>query len=264
MKNAEKVLEKIKKKGIKPIPKWHFVLKNTLFWVLFLASIKLGSMAFAIILLAVSSTDFEVISHITDSKGEFILGLLPLLWIGGLFLFLFSSFEGFKKTKLGYKYTPTQVIGSSFGLSILLGLGFFFTGGAEKLEQKFADKMPRYESLSEKRIKRWSMPESGFLAGEIQEVTDESIIIQDLNGKEWAIITKRAIIRPRVKQVSGEKIKIMGRMLEEGRFVAKEIRPWRKKGGSGRGYGKRESGMDMDFRRHSERMKRDKIYRERH
>lgn len=233
MKNSEKMLAKIKSRKVKPIPKWHFWAKNILFWVLFLASVKLGSLAFAVILFAIESAEFDIFSHITHSKVEFILGILPLLWILFLSVFLFGAVRLFQKTKTGYRYSPIFIVVGSFVLSIVVGTILFFTGGGARLEQKFADKVPIYKGLEERRLNRWSMPERGFLAGTIIK-KDESIIIKDLRGKQWEIDIKEVLIRGKTSLEKDEKIRIIGRVVENNIFMAKEIRPWNGKRGMGR------------------------------
>jgi len=132
----------------------------------------------------------------------------------------------FKKTKTGYRYSPILIVGGSFVLSIVLGTLLFFAGGGEKLEQKFADKVSFYESIEEKKIKRWSMPEKGFLSGIIIK-KEENIIIEDLNGKQWEIDFSEAEVKKRLSLKKDEKIKIIGKILEDNIFVAEEIRPWK-------------------------------------
>ncbi len=116
-------------------------------------------------------------------------------------------------------------------LSIFLGTLFFYTGGAEKMERIFAENVPVYESFEERRILRWSNPENGFLSGIILENKNKEIIlIEDFNGMKWEINLQDASIRLRASLKSGEKIKIIGEILEDNIFIAKEIRKWEGRG----------------------------------
>jgi hypothetical protein len=48
--NLEKrILDKIKKENIKPLPRWFFILKNSFFLSIFGISIFMGSLSFSII-----------------------------------------------------------------------------------------------------------------------------------------------------------------------------------------------------------------------
>ncbi|MEA3399208.1 MAG: hypothetical protein U9R00_01700 [Patescibacteria group bacterium] len=226
MKKSQKLLNKITTGQIKPSPRWHFILQNYVFWGVFLIFAVLGSIAFSIILYAAAENDFDLFP-LFGSKIEFLFSVLPLLWI--LFLGIFStiSITGIRHTKTGYRYPLLKILSFNILLSIFLGTLFFYTGGAEKIEQIFAENIPVYESFEERRVLRWSNPENGFLSGIILENKNKEIIlIKDFNGMKWKVDIQDASIRLKASLKSGEKIKIIGEILEDNIFIAKEIRKW--------------------------------------
>jgi hypothetical protein len=225
MKNSQKLLKKIQTRKVIQKSRLEFTFKNILFWTLFAFSIIIGGLSFSVIIFAFSQTEFDLLSHITDSKVEFFLGILPFFWIISCTIFLFISIFGIRHTKTGYRYSPFLIFGSSIILSIILGASFFFTGGAEKIEQIFAENIPIYESVAEKKMAIWSMPKQGFLSGEIIE-KEAMLIIEDWSGKKWKIDFTNALVRGRMPLNKGEKIKIIGKISEGNIFVAEEIRPW--------------------------------------
>ena len=227
MKNYEKLLKTIRSKKIIQKSRQKFVLKNIFFWSLFVFSIIIGGLAFSVILFAFNQVEFDLFSHITDSKIEFFLGLLPFFWIISCIVFLLISIFGIRHTKTGYRYSLFWVFGSSILLSIILGTSLFFAGGAEKMEQIFAENISVYKSLEEKKISRWSRAEEGFLSGEIIE-KKETLIIKDWNNKKWEIDFKNAVIKGRISLEKDEKIKIIGKISKNNFFTAIEIRPWGK------------------------------------
>ncbi len=231
MKNSQKLLEKIRKQKISQKSHSQFVLKNVFFWSLFVFSIIIGGLSFSVILFAFNQTEFDLLSQITDSRIEFFLGLLPFFWIVSCLAFLLISIFGIRHTKTGYRYSPFWVFGSSVILSVILGTSLFFAGGAEKMERIFAENIPVYKSLEDRMISRWSHPESGFLSGIILEnKNSEIVLIEDFNGKQWEINIQNAIIRPRASLEPGKKMKIIGKVLEENIFTAREIRRWEGRG----------------------------------
>ncbi len=226
IKKSQKLINKITAKDIKPRPRWHFVFENYIFWSVFFIFMIFGSAAFSIILYAVTESDFDLLSS-SGSKIEFLFGILPLLWILFLGIFFFISIFGIRHTKTGYRYPLLKILSANILLSVLLGILFFSVGGAEKMENIFAEKIPVYKSIEERRISRWSRPESGFLSGVILEnKNNEIILIEDFNNKQWEINIQDAIVRPRVSLDSEEKIKIIGAISEENIFAAREIRRW--------------------------------------
>jgi len=230
MKNSQKLLEKIQKQKIPQKSRWQFVFKDIFFWALFAFSIIIGGLAFSVILFAFSQTDFDLLSQIPDSRIEFFLGLLPFFWIISCVVFLLVSIFGVRHTKTGYRYSPLLIFGNSIILSIILGTTLFFSGGAEKMERIFAENIPVYKGLEERKISRWSLPENGFLSGKIIEKKESIILIEDWNNKKWEKDIKNAIIRGKIFIEKDEKIKIIGKMSEADIFIAEQIGPWERQG----------------------------------
>lgn len=242
MKGSEKLIDTIKKQNVQPIPKWRFALKNGLIWGGFLSAVLFGALAFSVILFAIQQTDFNVLNHLSHSKLELFLGLLPFLWIVFLIVFLVIAFFSIRNSKKGYKFTMAKLVGFSAALSILLGTMFFIGGGADQLEEAFALKVSFYESVQEKKVKLWSIPDDGYLSGYIESVNSEYFQLKDFKNKVWKIYYDEAFMPPVVMLEEGEKIKLIGKMKSENEFTADEIRPWggqwRRMQGKGRGGGR--------------------------
>ena len=225
MKNSQKLLEKIQTEKIPQRSRKQFILKNVFFWTLFVFSIIIGGLSFSVIIFAFNQTDFDLLSHIPNSKIELFLGLLPFFWIVSCLIFLPISIFGIRHTKTGYRHSPLLVFSSSIILSIILGTTLFLSGGAEKMERVFSETVPVYKSLEERKISRWSRPEDGFLSGIIIE-KDETIIVKDWSGKRWEVDLTNAITKGRVSLIKNEKIKIIGKISEGNIFIATRIGPW--------------------------------------
>lgn len=226
MKASEKIVEQIKKEGIRPKPRWHFMLKNALAWLAFATAALLGGLAFSVILFAIQQTDFELLAHLSHSGLELFLGLLPLIWLVFLIAALLISMLSVRHSRRGYKYGLLQLTGYSTGLSILTGTLFFISGGAQRLETAFAAQVSAYESIQEKKIQIWTLPEEGYLSGTIQEIKGDTFRLKDFTGKNWEIIYKDAFWPPALSLEPGEQVKLMGQMQNDSVFVASQIRPW--------------------------------------
>jgi hypothetical protein len=226
MDNLKKIIDKIKSEKIAPIPRWHFLLKNGMVWTAFVLAVVLGALAFSIVLFAIQQTDFNLISHMSHSKLEFFLGLLPFFWILSLVVFLVVAIYSIQYSKRGYKFTISRLVGISSALSILLGTLFFIGGGAGKLENAFAIKMGLYESLNEKKINIWMNPEEGLLCGTITSIEENVLYMEDFDNNTWEIHYKEAFIAPSVLFEQNVKIKLTGKVTGQEKFQAEEIRPW--------------------------------------
>ncbi len=226
MKPSEKLIQKIREEQAEPAPRWHFAVKNKLLWAAFGLAAVLGALAFSVILFAIQQTDFNIVSHLSHSGLELFLGLLPFFWIILLVVFLLVAMYSVQYSRRGYKFTLARLVGYSAALSILLGTLFFIGGGAQRLEQAFALNVSIYESVQEKKVKLWSMPEEGYLSGEIVETEVGAFRLKDFQGKEWTVRYEGAFIPPVVLLERGEKVKLVGEVAEEGVFAASEVRPW--------------------------------------
>ncbi|MCB0572208.1 MAG: hypothetical protein KDC66_20720 [Phaeodactylibacter sp.] len=240
MKPSDKLIQMIREQQIRPVPRWRFTLKNLLLWAAFAVAALLGALAFSVVLFAIQQTDFQVISHLSHSRLELFLGLLPFFWIALLIVFLLVAIYSIQHSPKGYKLTLARLVGYSAALSILLGALFFIAGGAQRLEQAFAVNVSLYESVQEKKARLWSMPEEGYLSGEIQQTSIGSFELEDFEGKTWTVGYEGAFIPPVVLLERGEKVKLLGKMDGPGRFEASEVRPWggmERKGRRGSGLG---------------------------
>lgn len=226
MKRSEKLLQTIREQELRPIPRAWFTLRNAFVWTGFTLSALLGALAFAVILFCIQQTDFNLIAHLSHSKLELFLGLLPFFWLGALSVFLISAMLSFRQTPRGYKVTPGRLAAYNAGLSILAGAILFLAGAGPKFEQVFDTNLGLYESMQEKKVKLWSAPEQGYLSGVITTANDTSLTLRDFKGQDWNIDCQEAFVAPVVRLEAGEQIKLVGKMSQSGNFKADEIRPW--------------------------------------
>jgi hypothetical protein len=226
MNTAQKLVEQIKARQIKPRPKWYFITLEWAIWLGFAFTVFLGALAFSIILFTIQQVDFQLLQHLQHSWLEGLLSLLPLIWIGFLTLALLLSMYTLRYAERGYKFTFFHLVGYSAALSIMLGTIFFISGGAQELERAFAIRVDLYQSVQEKKEQIWSLPQAGYLGGTIMAVTPEAFELEDFEGKKWSIDYGQADWPPRIQLVPGERIKLRGEQTSASAFSATFIRPW--------------------------------------
>lgn len=231
MENSDELIEKMKVRNLKLKPVWHFTLQTAFYWFLFLISVILGALAFSIILYSIQQVDFGLVTHMSHSKLEFLLGLAPFFWLISLIISLFVAMVGIRKSKKGYKFSYTKIIAYSASFSILAGTLFFIGGGGEWLDNAFSSRVSLYEGVQSKKIELWSKPENGHLAGIITDIGETKIELTDFNNQVWTIDIEQANIPHSVLVVEGEKIKIIGEIISPNAFLAKQLRPWGGNGG---------------------------------
>ena len=226
MKNSERLIQTIRERGIAPVPKAFFTGREMLLWLVFALSALLGAAAFSVILFSIQQTDFYLLQHSSHSRMEMLLSFLPFVWIAFLVVFLGLSMFSFRNSERGYKLRLTHLAAYSFGFSVLLGTVFFLAGGAARLERAFDVRVSIYQSMEEKKVKIWSMPEQGYLSGAIESVADEEMTILDFEGTIWIVGISNAFVAPVLALEAGEQVKMTGIMTAPGRFEADGVRPW--------------------------------------
>ncbi len=225
MDEKEEFLHRIKQE--EPIPKWRFTFLNGMICLGFILFVWVGAAAFSIVLFSIQQTDFSVIRHLSHSRLEMLLGMLPLFWLVLLLVFLGLAMYSIHKSKRGYKYTIGQLLIFSFSFSIIIGTSFFVYGGAQKLEHAFDIRVSAYESIQEKKKIIWMKPKDGFLSGEIISHENGVIVLKGFDGNSWTVDKDDDIFVPPILSLqAGEKIKIIGKVKGKYRFFAEEIRPW--------------------------------------
>lgn len=234
VKISKKVLEKIKKKNIHPIPKWQFMLKDSFVWSLFGINLILGSIGFAIIIFLLVNNDSVLDFSLTKNIWQWFVLSIPVVWILLTLGFFFVAFYNFKNTEEGYRYSVGKKVLLNVGITVLLGLMLYFSGLSERLNNIFVESIPFYTNALDLRQEVWMRPQEGYLSGTILEIDQdkEEMLLRDLDGKVWSIGYVDALVKMRVILEVGEKIKMLGNMSSDTRFDATEIRPWE---GMGRG-----------------------------
>jgi len=222
---SSKILQLIKEKQISPKPKWFFILKNSLIWLLSTLSLIIGALSFAIILHLVINNDWDVYKNINDSLIGFILLTLPYFWFIFLIIFIFLGYYNFKLTQKGYKFPFLAVLFINILISIIFGTFLYNMGIGQTIDQTLAKKAPLYNKYINKREHIWCQPEQGRLAGIIIEIKDENIfLLHDITKKEWQVIYNQPVM---FQMHPGIKIRIIGQQVEPATFNAMQILPFK-------------------------------------
>lgn len=222
---SQNILDKIKKEQIKPTPKWHFLLKKWLFWVFFVISIVIGSLAFGVMLRLLVHSDWDLAPMLCGSYWRCFFQNLPYFWLLFLLAFIGLAYYHFRHTTTGYRYKSFWIVGGSVVISMLIGFTFFTIGVARHTEEIAEKHLPYYDKMVKHRRDVWQQPEKGHLAGKVVEVKPRKfLMLIDFGKKKWEVTISKK--HPPIKQ--GMRIKVIGVQIGDGKFEAKEIRPWRR------------------------------------
>ncbi|MFA5622830.1 MAG: hypothetical protein WC981_01190 [Candidatus Dojkabacteria bacterium] len=224
------VLKKIERESIKPIPRYSFVLKRSFLWSLFGLNILFGSVGLAISIYLFESTDIlNLILSVNDFLGVLILAI-PTVWVLLTIIFLLVAYLNFRYTERGYIFSFKRIFLINILAILILGVILHLSGVSERLNRVFSQSFTTYNLTVDPRYKIWSSPERGYLAGTILSVSKESIKIDDLDAKRWSVDISEAKIRRAVRLIKGERVKIVGNIIDSDTFKASDILPWEGRG----------------------------------
>lgn len=215
-------LEKIKEDKIVPISKNIFSIKRVLFWVAVATSFIVGAITFSLVLSALFNNDWDLYNKLGFS---FVFKTLPYFWLASLLIFTFLGEFYYRKTLFGHRKGFIVVLSVYMISTTLFGTIFYLVGTDNFIEESLENEAPIYRHMMFNRYEVWSHPENGFFSGKIVRIIDEGIEVVDPEGYIWAVNTKDAFIRGRIEVEIGEKIKIIGKCIDN-ICVAYEVRPW--------------------------------------
>lgn len=221
------VLEKIKAKNIKPKPKWEFIFKEYLIWILAGFSLLVGSLAVAVIIHMIRNNDWDLYRKVSGGLAPFIFATPPYFWLLILAAFIALAYYNFKHTKSGYRFSLRLLVAGSILASVFLGIFFYNVGLGWTIDKVFSAGLPFYDRLIFHRRMIWDRPEKGFLAGKIiSDLGGGDFRLKDLDDKIWMVHRQISSTTPWVRSREREMIKIIGEPVDGFNFRVKQIRPW--------------------------------------
>jgi hypothetical protein len=233
-------IQKIKGENIRPEPRWKYLTKKYSAWLSFFAVALFGAAFFSVVYFLITQLDWDLHAAMHRYSIFYDLSLVPYLWIIPLVILVFFAFFSLRKTENGYRYNFLKVVVAALGIILVLGVLTTLAGFGGKINGAMMHGFPGYGRLVATKESQWSQPEKGLLAGTINSVSDNSVDLQDLSGKDWQIkIDENTVVRPSVSLESGEMIKTIGQAQNNQNFKADEIRPWQGMGQMKRNMGAR-------------------------
>lgn len=226
---SDKVLSKINKEHIKPLPRWQFRLRNGGQWAGFgllviLAMLSLG-------LLWYFWSDGPWLHGAGFGFGLFF-GRMPLVLFGIIVLGGLFALLDFRHTGRGYRYSLLKI-----GLILLLlaaaaGWSLNYFGISQRMDAALSSSS-LYQGREVYMRDVWQRPNEGLLAGKIIVVeSTRQLSLRDLDGKIWTIDVTNALWRHNLVPAAGLEIKLIGSARGDN-FVADDIRPWMGPGNCG-------------------------------
>ncbi len=210
------IIQKIKNKNIKPIPRNIFLFKKLYIWFLFTITTIFGAYTFAFFFLKILSIEFNNWYYFNNSYNGFLIENIPIIWI---ILFIFSLFMMFylvKKINKGYKYSIVYLGAVSLTISFLLG-GI--------LAKTLAYRGLLIDRFENENVLNWTNPESGRLSGEVLFTDNNYVLIRDIKDNVWNVDIGYVLDNSKQVLRDNQIVSIIGKYDYENNFTACQIMP---------------------------------------
>ena len=215
MKNSlhNKILENIQKENLQPKPRWQFVLREIVLWVGTILSLLLASLALG--------------SFIFQSANAVILPPHIQIWFGAIrisaiLIFVVLAMYQIVRIGQGYKRTKQMYVIIGFVIIGIIGSLFFASRITGRIEGTIGS-----TGLIEQAQHYWSEPnETGLLAGELIEISDDGFIIfESLDAKIHIVDAQYIESAEQNLFIEFLRVKMIG-FEEGGIFYPCTIAPW--------------------------------------
>lgn len=210
----DKILGKIKKEEVKPTKEGYFIAKKYL---------QIGALVLLVLLGIFMTTLF--MSDFWENMRYFNFRYFhfPLIWILVIFWIWFFAFKDFKNTGTGYKYPVFGIIWTIIAIFIFTGfLGYRF-GMGHNMNDFMWSHMRGYRDFTLGQ-QMWQNPSEWRIAGIIQEIKDNSVIIKNFKWDEIKVSFSGTTSTGWLN--IWDRIKIIWQKTETGEFITTEIIEW--------------------------------------
>ncbi len=215
--DPNKVISTIKSSGIKPISKKYFLFKRYLVISLGILVTIMGAYVFAKTVATLLVIPWDSWDYVFGNVSSFLYSSLPIIWMVLLIVFVTLIPFIIEKTKQGYKYKKIILVLFSIISSIVLGV-IFLTIGSFSGTNNFL-----VNDVIKKEARNWTSPESGRISGHVVTIGTDSIILEDLRSKVWAVDISNILAGSRSVLEKTEDVRIIGLQIDENTFLACQV-----------------------------------------
>ncbi len=228
---AQRVMKRIRTEQVQPASKWWFICVEYSIWVAWLSTVVLGALALAVILYVGNYARFALYEATHDRVVDFVLEILPTLWLTLFVSMIVLAYINVRRTKRGYLYSMGGIIFSSIVLSVVGGVVLHFFKVGYLIDVGITKIVPMYESYEEFEEKIWQQPEEGRLLGRLQDAgEDDTFVYVRTENKQdlWQVNTTELSGSDLDLLLSGKRVRILGTTtnMVENIFYACGVFPW--------------------------------------
>ena len=222
---TDNVIKTIKERNIRPKHSLFFALKHIGMWFLWTMTILVGALTFAAFLFKIVNSGIEHHYLADQSYLSFILSTFPFFWVVLIVLSVVVAHYQFRHTEHGHTVPLFRIALVHTVLTLGIGtalffFGFGYLGGMAALQL-------RGKNVETSYLARWHEPEKGLLAGRVSIVDEDTISLIGIDKVAYIVDISGfgAIDIP-----TNIPVRIVGTIVEDGRFYACSLLPMRFRG----------------------------------
>jgi hypothetical protein len=226
---ADKVIQRLEDDKVTPIARWHFALKNSGFWSLWLLSVVLGSCAAAATIFTFLNSGWKYRTLTHDSFFLFLLDVMPLFWLISLGMLIVGGYYTLRNTSRGYRFPFFMVILASIVVSGIGGTLLYSVGVAGTIDT-IRRPLPFSHPILSLEEDRWNNMTKGLVAGVVQSFdAKEHLLTLALFSGEEKILSTIELDPLHISMLTeGARVRIIGGVDIDSSnvFVACVVVPW--------------------------------------
>jgi hypothetical protein len=206
---------------------WPRLLVDSFLWLVFLLSILVSTLFFALVCHVTISADWEIAKLYSDSIASFFLIIFPIkafvVALITLFIACLSYFSLMRRSF--YRLKPLIIV---IFLSLAISLGACYLDISRSLENLVLDS-PSYLWLMGDRDRVWQAAEKGLLSGTVATIeSTDSFILAGFDGKTWNLGFASSAQIDSSLIYPGNKLRLIGRITDTNHFEAQKILSYEK------------------------------------
>ncbi|NBD74357.1 hypothetical protein GVX82_04950 [Patescibacteria group bacterium] len=214
----DRILTTIKDQQVTPTPRWRFLLREYLVWVVVVLALVLGAIAAGLVVFV--GANLQLVP--TGALPHALLSNL-FLWLGVFLLLATAAVWQFGRTARGYRYSLASVGGGALATGLVGGVVLFACGGMPAADQMAQEAVPGYTPLSEQARTYWLAPSEGRLVGVVVfSGPRQHFVLEDPSGGRWVVLmpTSSPADFGHYAYLTDARVRVRGVELPEQRFRA--------------------------------------------
>ncbi len=220
---ADAALTTIAQKKIAPKPRWHFVARNALLWMIGALFAVCGALFVALVIFILRNelwSEYGALS-LSSAQAMRIALAVPSVWALSFIAFLVTAEWVIRHAGRAYRVSVLVMTITLASISVIGGAALYATGVAHYAERFTEAHMPRYQSVDARRNQLFYAPTQGRIRGEVMIVAQDDVVLHNKRlRKQWIVDTEALPPRKRAALHIGDDVIFFGAMRAQGDFVA--------------------------------------------